>query len=91
MKGYELKMKSKYKSVNAAIEILIERREDLRTEKQVIRDRIDEKYPLDKCGEKGDMLFAELTKKQDDEIKVLSRYISGMYDLMEMIEQPNEG
>lgn len=79
-------MTSDNKTVMKAIDLLIMKREKLRDKKQNLRDRIDEKYPFDTCGIKGDMIYDEKSKELDDEIKLLSTYISGMYDLIEIIE-----
>ena len=79
-------MISQNKTVMKAIDQLIVKREKLRDKKQNLRDRIDEKYPYDTHGIKGDMIFDEQSKKLDAEIKLISKYISGMYDLIEIIE-----
>lgn len=80
-------MTSGNKTVNKAMYLLIERREKLREKKQSLRDRIDEKYPYDMYSIKGDMIFDQKSKDLDDEIKLLSTYISGMFDLIEIIEK----
>lgn len=79
-------MISKNKTVNKAHEVIKTRIEKLRDKKQNLRDRIDEKYPSDMYGIKGDMIYDQKAKELDDEIKLLRLYDSGMYDLMEAIE-----
>lgn len=79
-------MTSDNKTVMKAISTIIDRREKLREKKQTLRDRIDEKYPYDSHGLKGEMIFDEKSRELDAEIKLLSKYISGIYDLIEIIE-----
>lgn len=80
-------MTSENKTVMKAISTIIDRREKLREKKQTLRYRIDEKYPYDSHGLKGEMIFDEKSSELDAEIKLLSKYISGMYDLIEIIEK----
>ncbi len=79
-------MISNNKTVNRAHAIIAARIEKLREKKQTLRDRIDEKYPCDVYGNKGEMYFDKYSKKYDDEINLLRKYDSGMYELIEMIE-----
>lgn len=79
-------MTSDNKTVNKLIDQLIDKREKLRDKKQNLRDRIDEKYPFEIYGLKGDQIYENKSKELDDEIKLISKYISGMYDLIEIIE-----
>lgn len=79
-------MTSKNKTVMKAVDLLIQKREKLRDKKQNLRDRIDDKYPFEIYGLKGDQIYEERFKELDDEIKLISQYISGMYDLIEIIE-----
>ena len=79
-------MISNNKTVMKAIDLLIQKREKLRDKKQNLRDRIDDKYPFEIYGLKGDQIYEERFKELDDEIKLISQYISGMYDLIEIIE-----
>lgn len=83
-------MTSKNKTVMKAIDLLIQKREKLRDKKQNLRDNIDDKYPFEIYGLKGDLIFEEKQKELDDEIKLISQYISGMYDLIEIIEGEQE-
>lgn len=80
-------MTSGNKTFNKAIDLLITRREKLREKKQSLRDWVDEKYPYEMCGLKGMTIFEQKSKDLDDEIKLLSTYISGMYDLIEIVEK----
>lgn len=80
-------MTSDNKTVNKAHEVIKARLEKLRDKRQNLRDRIDEKYPADACGMKGEMIFQRKSKKLDEEIKLLRQYDSGMYDLIELIER----
>ena len=79
-------MTSKNKTVMKAVDLLIQKREKLRDKKQNLRDRIDDKYPFEIYGLKGDQIYEERFKELDDEIKLISQHISGMYDLIEIIE-----
>lgn len=79
-------MTSDNKTVMKAIDLLIMKREKLRDKKQNLRDKIDDKYPFEIYGLKGDQIYEDKSKELDDEIKLLSTYISGMYDLIEIIE-----
>ncbi len=80
-------MVSGNKTFNKAIDLLIARREKLREKKQSLRDWVDEKYPYEMCGLKGMTIYEQKSKDLDAEIKLLSTYISGMYDLIEIVEQ----
>lgn len=83
-------MNSKNKTVNKVHDILNDKREKLRDKKQNLRDRLDEKYPYDAYGIKADMMFEEQSKALDEEIDLLGKYISGMFDLIEIIEGKEE-
>ena len=80
-------MVSGNKTFNKAIDLLITRREKLREKKQSLRDWVDEKYPFELYGCKGMSIFEQKSKDLDNEIKLLSTYISGMYDLIEIVER----
>lgn len=82
-------MVSNNKTVMRAISILIDKREKLRDKKQALRNKIDDKYPPEVYGIKGEMKFSEESEKLNSEINLLSKYISGLYDLIEMIEYPD--
>ena len=75
------------KTFNKAIDLLITRREKLFEKKQSLRDWVDEKYPYETHGVKGMTIFEQKSKDLDNEIKLLSTYISGMYDLIEIVEK----
>lgn len=75
------------KTINKALDLLIARREKLFEKKQSLRDWVDEKYPYETHGCKGMSIFEQKSKDLDNEIKLLSMYISGMYDLIEIIEK----
>lgn len=79
-------MTSKNKTVMKAVDLLIQKREKLRDKKQNLRDNIDDKYPFEIYGLKGEQIYEDKSKELDDEIKLISQYISGMYDLIEIIE-----
>ncbi len=83
-------MNSKNKTVNKIHNMLNDKREKLRDKRQNLRDRIDDKYPYDLYGIKGDMMFEEQSKALDEEIDLLGKYISGMFDLIEIIEGKEE-
>lgn len=84
-------MTSENKTVYKSLDVLINRREKLREKKQTLRDRIDEKYPFEIYGLKGDQVFDDKSAELDGEIELLSKYISGFYDLMEIIEGGQNG
>lgn len=79
-------MISTNRTVNRAHSIIVARIEKLREKKQDLRSRIDEKYPYEIYGIKGDLQFEKYSKKYDDEISLLQKYDSGMYDLIEIVE-----
>lgn len=74
------------KTVLKAQGIIKERIEKLRDRKQTLYDRIYEKYPRDLYGCKGDYYFDKQSREIDEEIALLRRYDSGLYDLMEILE-----
>ncbi len=84
-------MISDNKTVNKAQELLINRREKLRDKKQNLRNMVDEKYPYDMYGIKADMVFERKSAELEKEIELLGKYISGMYDLIEIVEGKTEG
>lgn len=84
-------MTSENKTVYKSLELLINRREKLREKKQTLRERIDEKYPFEIYGCKADQVFDDKSAELDGEIELLSKYISGFYDLMEIIEGRQNG
>lgn len=79
-------MHSNNSTINRVHYLIQERIERLRTKKQNLREKIDEKYPEDIYGIKGVMIYEEQSKKLDDEITLLRKYDSGIYDLIEIIE-----
>lgn len=79
-------MTSNNKTVNKCIDLLVNQREKLRDKRQNLRDRLEERWPYEEYGIKADCMFDEQSVKLDAEIKLLSKYISGMYDLIEIIE-----
>lgn len=79
-------MTSQNKTVNKAHEVIKTRIEKLRDKKQNLRDRIDDKYPFEIYGMRGESIYESKSKELDEEIKLLQRYDSGLYDLIEIIE-----
>ena len=79
-------MTSDNKTVMRCIDLLVEKREKLRDKRQNLRDYIEDKYPFEIYGLKGETIFDEKSLKYDAEIDLLGRYITGMYDLIEIIE-----
>lgn len=79
-------MQSANKTVNKAHELIKTRIQKLVDKKQNLRDWVDERYPADYYGIKGQMIFDEKTKQIDEELKLLRQYDSGFYDLMEVVE-----
>ncbi len=84
-------MTSNNRTVDKCIDLLVSRREKLRDKKQNLRNRIDERYPFEIYGCKGDQVFDDKKAEIDREINELSLYISGMYDLIEIIEARQNG
>lgn len=80
-------MMSQNKTVQKAHEVIKKRIEALVDKKQSLRDRIDEKYPADCYGIKGDMIFDEKSKEIQEELDLLRTYDRGFYDLVEVIEE----
>lgn len=79
-------MISKNKTVNHLVDALADRREKLTDKRRNLHYEITEKYPYDVYGMKGEGIFEEKSKKLDEEIALLDKYISGMYDLIEIVE-----
>lgn len=79
-------MTSDNKTVMRVISILLERRDKIQEHQQTLRQLVDEKYPYDIYGLKGEMIFQERSEKYKNEIRLINKYISGMYDLIEIIE-----
>ena len=79
-------MTSDNKTVMRVISILVERRDKIQEHQQTLRQLVDEKYPYDIYGLKGEMIFQERSEKYKNEIRLINKYISGMYDLIEIIE-----
>lgn len=79
-------MTSKNKTVNKAHDLLKKRLDILVNRRQVLRYELEEKYPEDSCGLKWMNIFDHRSKEMDCEIALLRQYISGMYDLIEIIE-----
>lgn len=79
-------MTSDNKTVMRVISILVERRDKIQEHQQTLRQLVDEKYPYDMYGLKGEMIFQERSEKYKNEIRLINKYISGMYDLIEIIE-----
>ena len=80
-------MMSQNKTVQKAHEVIKKRIEALIDKKQSLRDRIDEKYPADFYGIKGNMIFDEKSKEIQEELDLLRTYDRGFYDLIEIIEE----
>lgn len=80
-------MMSQNKTVQKAHEVIKKRIEALVDKKQSLRDRIDEKYPADCYGIKGDMIFDEKSKEIQEELDLLRTYDRGFFDLVEIIEE----
>ena len=80
-------MMSQNKTVQKAHVVIKKRIEALVDKKQSLRDRIDEKYPADCYGIKGDMIFDEKSKEIQEELDLLRTYDRGFYDLVEVIEE----
>lgn len=74
------------KTVIKAHEVIKSRIEKLRDKKQNLREKIDARYPFETYGITADIKFDEQSKALDEEIKLLQKYDSGMYDLIEIIE-----
>lgn len=83
-------MQSHNKTVIKAHNVIKQRIEVLRDKKQTLKERIDEKYPYEIHGMKGETQFEKYSKKYEDEINLLRKYDSGMYDLMEMVEATHD-
>ena len=79
-------MTSDNKTVMRVISIMLERRDKIQEHQQTLRQLVDEKYPYDMYGLKGEMIFQERSEKYKNEIRLINKYISGMYDLIEIIE-----
>lgn len=79
-------MISKNKTVNKAHEVIKTRIEKLRERKQNLRDRIEDRYPFEVYGVRSQSIYEQKSKELDDEIKLLKKYDSGIYDLIEIIE-----
>ena len=75
------------KTVLKAHELIKKRIEALVEKKQGLRDRIDEKWPADCYGIKGDMIFDEKSKEIQEELDLLRAYDRGFYDLIEGVER----
>ena len=78
-------MTSQNKTVNKAHEVIKTRIEKLRDKKQNLRDRIDDKYPFEIYGMRGEQIYEDKSKELNEEIELLSKYVSGLYDLIEII------
>ena len=61
-------MQSDNKTVNKAHALIKERIEKLRDKKQNLRDRIEEKYPYDLYGLKGETMYEQKSKELEEEI-----------------------
>ena len=79
-------MVSDNKTVNKAHQLIKDKIEVLRVKRQTLKDRIDEKYPADMYGCKGQTKFEEESRKLDEDIKLLRAYDSAFYDLFEVLE-----
>lgn len=80
-------MQTENKTIIKAHEVIKARIQKLVDKKQNLRDWVDDRYPADTFGIKGEMLFDEKVKQIDEELKLLRKYDSGMYDLIEVIEK----
>ena len=84
-------MKSRFKAVNKGLETLEKEREKLIKKREGLKAKIEEKYPWELYGVTGEMLFDEKAKDLDEEIAKLQTYISGYYDLIEILEGRSDG
>lgn len=80
-------MQTENKTIIKAHELIKSRIQKLVDKKQNLRDWVDEKYPFDVYGIKGEMIFDEKSKQINDELNLLRQYDSGMYDLIEVVEK----
>jgi len=79
-------MVSDNKLVMRCISSLCNRRDKLWELRCNLKKNIKDRYPVDTYGIKGEMIYQEMAEKYDAEILLLNKYISGMYDLIEIIE-----
>jgi hypothetical protein len=79
-------MESDNKTINKAHQLIKDRIEKLRVKRQDLKTWVDEKYPVDLYGCKGETLWGEHVRKIDDELKLLRAYDSAFYDLFEVLE-----
>ncbi len=80
-------MQTENKTIIKAHELIKARIQKLVDKKQNLRDWVNEKYPADCYGIKGEMIFDEKSKQINEELSLLRRYDSGMYDLIEVVEK----
>ena len=81
-------MRSSNATVNKAYDLLLDRADKLRLKRIDLRAKIDEKYPYEIYGLKGDLVFDKKKADLDAEIMLLSKYIEVFEDMIEVVEYP---
>ena len=79
-------MVSDNKLVMRCISSLCNQRDKVTELRRNLKKNIMDRYPADTFGIKGEMIYQEKAEKYDAEILLLNKYINGMYDLIEIIE-----
>lgn len=79
-------MFSRLKVVNRMYNQLHKEKERLLIKKTGLKESIDERYPFEVYGIKNEIIFEERSKKINEDLNLINRYINGFQDLIEIIE-----